>query len=235
MQSADSVATAPADEAESAAQAANEQSIELMARAEAYTIATADEYQASGELLRDIKTRQKAVAGTRTAITKPMDAAKKHVMDLFKPISDRLTAAEDTLKDVMLTFTEAEGRRRRAEQAIRDEIAEVERKRLEARAEKARDDGNAEKAAVLEETATQVAAPVEAPTKAEGVHTVTTWHAEVTDMMALVKAVVENNVGVGCLQPDMKILNEVARELKGEMAIPGVRAVSETAVAARGR
>ena len=218
---------------EIAAERANEQSIELMARAEAYTIATAEEYQASGELLRDIKTRQKAVAGTRTDITKPMDVAKKTVMDLFKPISERLIAAEQTIKAAMLIFTRAEEARQREEQAQRDRIAEVERKRLEVRAAKAREDGNAEKAAVLEETATQVAAPVEAPTKAAGAHTVTTWHAEVDDLGALVKFAASG--GGVYLLPDMKSLNELARVLKGNMNIPGVRAVSETAVAARSR
>ena len=220
---------------EIAAERANEQSIELMAKVEGFTIATAEEYQASGDLLRDIKARQKAVTSTRTDITKPMDAAKKHVMDLFKPVSERLIAAEQTIKAAMLIFSSGEEARQRAEQAERDRIAEVERKRFEARAEKAREDGNAEKAAVLEETATQVAAPpVEAPTKAAGVHTVTTWSAEVRDMQALIRWAAEN-AGSRYLEPNMKMLNGEARILKREMAIPGVRAVSETAVAARSR
>ncbi len=231
----ESVATPVTDEAAVAALEANEQSIELMAKVEAFTIATAEEYQASGDLLRDIKTKQKAVADTRTGITKPMDAAKKRVMDLFKPVSERLISAEQTIKAAMLIFTRAEEIRQRAEQAERDRIAEVERKRLEARAEKAREDGNEEKADVLKETASQVAAPVEAPTKAAGVHTVTTWHAEVHDLKALVKWAAENAGGCAYLAVNMPALNEAARSLKGDMNIPGVRAVAETAVAARSR
>ena len=236
MNTTESITAPETDEVESAAQAANEQSIELMARAEAFTIATAAEYQTSGDLLRDIKARQKAVTDTRTGITKPMDAAKKRVMDIFKPVSDRLIAAEQTIKAAMLTFAQVEERRQRAEQAERERIAEVERKRLESRAAAARESGNEEKADVLEETATQVAPPPpEAPTKAAGVHTVTTWRAEVTDKMALIKAAAADANLAPYLTVEMPKLNALARSLKGEMNIPGVRAVAETGVAARAR
>ncbi len=233
MNTTDTVAP---DEAAIAAQAASEQSIELMARAEAFTITTAEEYQTSGELLRDIKARQKAVTDTRTGITKPMDDAKKRIMGLFKPVSDRLVAAEMTIKAAMLTYAQAEERRQRAEQVERERVAEVERKRLEARADKAREGGQEEKADVLQETATQVTPPAAPPpTKAAGIHTVARWHAEVTNKRELIKAAAADPAFAVYLSVDMTKVNAAARSLKEEMAIPGVRAVSETGVAARAR
>ena len=224
------------DEAERAAQEANEASIALMARADSFAIATPDEYQASGELLRTIKAKQKEVSSTRTGITKPMDDAKKRVMGLFKPVAERLDSAESTIKAAMLTFSRAEEERQRAEQVERDRLAEIERKRLEARSNTARDKGDEPKAAVLEEAATQVAAPPPPPpTKAAGVHTVTTWSAELTDKMELIKAAATNPSLAPYLSVDMTKLNSLARNLKAEMDIPGIRAVSTTNVSARAR
>jgi len=226
--------TTETNEIDTAAQQANDASVELMAKAEAFSIATPEQFQASGDLLREIKTRQKAVAATRTGITKPMDAAKKRVMDIFKPVAVRLVAAEQTIKGAMLTFTQAEDARRREEQAARDEVARKERERLERRAADARTGGHDEKADVLEQNAARSIAPqAEEPTKAEGVHTVTTWHAEVVDLEALIKSVAAGETGVIFLQADMTMLNESARTLKGAFTVPGVRAVAEESVSAR--
>lgn len=217
-----------------AAREADEASITLMAEVEAFEITNPDQYTASGELLREIKTRQKAVASTRTGITKPMDAAKKTVMDLFNPVSMRLIAAEQTIKAAMLIFSRAEEQRQREEQARLDEAARKERERLASRAATARTGGHDEKAEVLEQTAEVTQAPkAEAATKAEGVHTTTTWHAEVDNIQELIEWAAANAGGYDYLQPNMKALNEAARALKGHMAIPGVRAVPETNVAAR--
>ncbi|KKK55451.1 hypothetical protein LCGC14_3074400, partial [marine sediment metagenome] len=75
------------------------------------------------------------------------------------------------------------------------------------------------------------AAPAEAP--AGAVHIRTTWHAEVTDLAELARACADGKQPIGLLQPDMAVLNQIARTLKHHLDIPGVKAVAEEGVAAR--
>ena len=64
---------------------------------------------------------------------------------------------------------------------------------------------------------------------------VTTWHAEVTDKGALITAAAANPSLHVLLEVNQKYLNMLARRDKAAMAIPGVRALSQTNVAARSR
>src|SRR3972149_1146124 len=52
------------------------------------------------------------------------------------------------------------------------------------------------------------------------------WSAEVYDLHALVAAIVEGKASIGLIEPNMTALNGMARSLKKNMVIPGVRAVS---------
>lgn len=227
---------APVVEALLAARTAGEKSIALMSRATEFVITTSGEFEASGELLREIVTQKKAADTARTDITKPMDEAKRRVMELFKEPSERLRSAETTIKDAMLVFTQAEQRRQAEELAEWERLAKIERDRLEKRAETAQEKGDEAKAEVLEEAATQVSAPPPpAPTKAEGVHTAVTWSAELVDKMELIKAAAADPNLAAYLDVNMKMLNSIARAMKEEMAIPGVKAVSETSVKVRVR
>ena len=51
------------------------------------------------------------------------------------------------------------------------------------------------------------------------------WSAEVDDLMALVVAVASRTQPITLLLPNTVALNQMARALKGAMALPGVRAV----------
>lgn len=227
------LAEAPKD-AEQKALAASQKSMSLMASAEAFAITTREEFVDSGELLRDIKAQQQAVTKTRTDITRPMDAAKKKVMDLFKPVSERLIAAEQTIKAAMLTFTRAEEARARAEEAEAERVAEEERKRMLKRAEAQREAGHDIKAGTLERSAQEIVAPAPPPpTKAPGIYETVTWSAEVTDKMALIQAVAANPDLEAYLDANMTALHATARAVKNAMAIPGVKAVKSTGVSAR--
>ncbi len=127
------------------------------------------------------------------------------------------------------------------------EIAEKERRRLEAAAKKAEeerqlqdaitaeDEGDTERAeAILAEPTTAPVIHVEPEVaRVEGVSERVTWRAEVEDLLALVKYVARNPQWVGFLNPDMPNLNRVARSTREAMNIPGVRAVSETTRAVR--
>ncbi len=221
--------------AENAVNKEDDQITALVMSAEALTITTAEELSASSNLLSTIKGRQKNLTELRLSITKPMDAAKKRVMEVFQPAVDRLASAERTLKGAVLTFTQEQERQRREAQAKLDEAARLESERLREEADRQRDAGHEDLAAVSEERAEVVQAPTaEAPPPPTGaVHVRTTWHAEVVDLAALAKACAEGQQPIALILPDMAKLNAMARTLKDGLSIPGVRAVSEQGIAAR--
>ena len=74
---------------------------------------------------------------------------------------------------------------------------------------------------------------VAAPTKAEGVSYRTTYSAEVTDLMTLVKSVAEGKAPLCYLAANDTALNGWARSTKGTDAIPGVRVVTTDSQARR--
>lgn len=185
--------------------------------AQAFTIDSPEVYAAAGEELREIAGRMKRLEEARLSITRPMDAAKKAVMDLFAKPLETLQQADKTLRASMLTWKRAEDERIARERAAAEAAARAERERIEreerearARAEEAR--RAAEQAATAEEedrareleaeaaaqaqaaaeavALAEVAPPVvfEAAPKAEGVATRKVWKAEVVDFAALVKA-----------------------------------------------
>ncbi len=206
----------------------------LVLSAEELRIATDDELQASSALLTSIKGRQKALSEIRLSITKPMDAAKKRVMEVFQPAVERLGQAEATLKKAVLTYTQERARKLRDEQAQLEVAAEREREHLRKEAELQRKAGHEVRAEASEQLAENLAAPAtEAPVSTAGVHVRTTWRAEVVDMAALAKACADGSASLELIEPNMLALNVRAREQKERLAIPGVRAVSEQGVSAR--
>ena len=122
--------------------------------------------------------------------------------------------------------------RRKAEKKAR-EIAEKERKAEEERqllaAVQAEDEGDAEAAEEIINEPIQVPTVVVKPEVAEtaGVGRRTSWHAEVTDLKALIKYVSENDEWLSLVQVNMSALNGLARSQKGKLRIPGVKAVEE--------
>jgi len=212
----------------------DEMSIELVSTAEALTIKTTEELGASTDLLQTVKSRQKALTDMRLSITRPMDAAKKRVMELFQPAVDRLATAEQTIKTAVLAYTQEQVRLQREAQDRLDAEAERERVRLATLAEKQRVAGKDDRAEATEERVADVVAPTAAVAEAPigAVHLRTTWHAEVTDLKALAAFASRTNRLV-LVQPNMPELNALARSLKNDLDILGVRVVSEEGVSAR--
>jgi hypothetical protein len=66
-----------------------------------------------------------------------------------------------------------------------------------------------------------------------GLSTRLTWHAEIVDWTALIRAVAEGHVPEVVLLPNLVVLNAQARALKTALDYPGVRVVSDSIVAAR--
>jgi hypothetical protein len=221
--------------AEMAVKQDDEISVAILSTADSLEIKNAEEMAASGVMLQTIKGRQKALADARLSITRPMDAAKKRVMELFQPAVDRLAKAETTIKGAVLTYTREQERLRREAQAELDAAAERTRTQLIEQAETHDETGRHSRAETLRERADTVQAPTVAPAEVPrgAVHVRVTWKAEVTDLQALARAYAEGQRSVELILPNMPVLNELARTLKGDLTIPGVEAVAEEGVTAR--
>lgn len=207
--------------------------------AEAFTIDSPEVYAYAADELKGIKSRIKALDDERKKITKPLDDAKKAVMDLFRKPIELLTQTENTYKRAMLAYDNEQRRIAAEQQAEIAKKAAAERARIEAeakKAEQAEQAGQPEAAAALHTAAAIVTAPTVAPpvTKTAGISTRSVWKAEVTDKRALLEFVLANyDTFEHVVQPDMKAISELARAMKANLNVPGLKAVEEQTMSAR--
>lgn len=205
---------------ELAAQADN-----LLAVGSNYRVATTVEYEVAGTELQRVKGAQKALDELKKKITRPIDAAKKAVLELFRSPEDKLSRAESGIKRAMIGFQDEQERFRRAEQLRVDDVARRERERLEAQARKAQESGKVAKAEILEQRAATVVAPIinRTPPKMAGVQTREVWKFEVTDPASVPREY---------LIVDESKIRRVVGALKGDTNIAGVRVWPEKSIAA---
>lgn len=121
-----------------------------LALVESFEIVDVPTFEIGAEELKAIKAKAAALEEQRKAITKPMDDAKKAVMDLFRSPSELLAQAEAILKRKMLGYQQEQERiaaeaRRKAEAE-----AAAERARIAADARKAEEAAQAERAAAAQ-------------------------------------------------------------------------------------
>lgn len=213
--------------------AITQQAADMLASAETFKIHTAADYETAAATLQAVKGRQKELKALRETITKPMLTALEAARALFRKPESTLESAEQLLKAAMSDYDEAQERLRREQQRKLDEAADKERRRLEHRAERAAAKGDHDKAAELREQAALTVAPIaqhERPSVA-GITRRESWHAEVTDLRALVRGVAEGEVPLAAIDPNLRFLNGQARALRSELRYPGVRAVPEKTIA----
>jgi len=184
---------------------------------------------------------------------KELAQVERNVVALFKDSKTTAFAAHkaacaaesrllDPIKQARMIIT----RTLNAYEADQARLAEIERRRLEAEAKKKLEEqalAAAEKApttmdglAIIDEALAEAPPVVYVePTvaKVNGVSSRTTWSAQVTDLLALVKYVAENPSWIGLLVPDTARLNQLARSMQKELNIPGVKAVTTVVKAVR--
>jgi len=190
----------------------------------------------AGEL-KTLKGRAKALEEQRVAITKPLDEAKKAVMNLFRPALDYLAQAEGVYKRAIVDYQARVEEERRREQAAAEERARKERERLEALAAKQAAAGKEERAAETlaraEAASLAVAATsVEAP-KAAGISARKKYGAEVVDKAELLRFVLATPMFMNLIVVDQSALNKIAAAQGEAFALPGCKLHVETIVAAR--
>lgn len=203
--------------------------------AQNFKITTAQQYEEAGGQLKGIMALKKKIADTFDPHIKRAFEAHRSLVAEKKTHETPLQTAEALLKRAMLGYQLAEEQKRREAEARAQEEARKEREKLEARAAKAAAAGKEEKAAALATAASAVVAPIVMPTtpKVSGISTRTTYRAEVSNLMELVKAVAAGTVPLMALQANQTFLNNQARAMKETLAYPGVRPVQETGLASR--
>lgn len=206
-----------------------------LALVESFEVVDDATFELGGEELQAIKRKAAALEEQRKAITKPMDDAKKAVMDLFRGPTDLLAKAEGVLKGKLLGY-QAEQQRKAAEQRrILEQAAAAERAKLAAEAQRLEAEGRAGEAVVQRAIAEMVVAQpttVAAAPKVAGLATRTTIEFEVVDLLQLVKHVAAHPELIGLLQADSVRVRSYVKGLGLDTNLPGVRVFEKASLAA---
>ena len=212
---------------------AQEQAVATLETSQNVTVTDATSLDTANEILRGIKKVRKEVKGVYRPILDRMNAQKNETMAEYKKYDEPLKEAEGVIKTAVGGYLDAQERIRQAA----EHKAEAERKKLEderlAEAKLLEDIGDTDAAAALVETPVEVTAPVPAAPKSHGISSSKRWSANVTDLMALVKAVAAGEAPLRYLKADQVRLNGIAADEKERFSVPGVEAVSKTVVSSR--
>jgi hypothetical protein len=134
--------------------------VRFLAAADACTIESSEDSLDAQSIRSRINTQIRDLNEQRLTITRPMDDAKKLVMQLFdKPVSV-LARALGIFDSKIIAWEKEQDRLRREAQRKLDERAAAERTRLQAIADNANAKGQTAKAETFEARAQQVVAPV---------------------------------------------------------------------------
>lgn len=190
-------------------------------------ITTHDEYAQAGGLLVQIKTMRKRIKDVFGPIVDAAFAAHKVAKGKQNEAEAPLDLAENHLKRLISDYNEEQERIRQQQQREAEAAArKAEEDRVLAEAKAAEDAGEHEEAqAIIEQ-------PVQAPVvivqstvpKVEGVSMRDNWTYQITD---------ETKIPREYLIVDTKKIGAIVKAMKGQTAIPGVRAYAEKVVSGR--
>lgn len=183
------------------------------------TISSQTDYERAAEILKEVKSYLKQLEEDRKKITKPLDEAKKSVMELFRKPTEMLETVEREIKASMVNYMEEQERIARQKQIELQKLAEIEaereRKRLEKKLEKTKTEAKAEE--IREEIRNIIPiAPIVTPSvqTPKNISYREKWSAVVVDFKALPD---EYKI------PNQQLLDKVAQSTKGTLNIPGVK------------
>lgn len=212
-------------------------------RARAAIVTDASTYEIAAQMLLGIKDLRKKIADTFDPHCKRAFEAHRALTKEKADAEAPLTQAERIIKDSLRAYDAEQERLRREAQRLADEEArrreEDERvaraAALEREGREFGDDMLVEEAhALINEPAPVVtAAPIAKATPAvKGISYRTTYSAQVTDLVALIRFVAANPSHAALLTPNMTALNAQARSLKQALRLPGVHVIETRDVAA---
>jgi nucleotide-binding universal stress UspA family protein len=192
-------------------------------------------YDAADALSAGAKAILKAMDESYDPVIKAAHEAHKAAVKAKKDQYEPVETAMKTINAKMSAWY-------RAEQARKAEI----QRQLDEAARKKAEDAQIEAAEMLESMGMNEAADealeakpviqkveVKGPEKGDGVFYRDAYSAEVEDFVALVKAVAEGRADISCLLPNDTVLNQLARALKDNFKVPGVRVVKNSVMGRR--
>lgn len=214
------------------------QGVTLRQDVAAIEVVDAPSFERAAEALKLVKGYLARVAEVFDPIDRAQIEARKVTIAQRKALEAHALDAEKILKQRMAAWQEAqEQARREAEAAAAREaqrLAEEQQLQAAIEAEQLGDTAAAEQ--ILAAPPVPVIMPPvvvsEAPQVA-GVSFRDHYRAEVTDLLALVRAIAAGKAPITLVQPNTAALGQMARALKGAMQIPGVRVTRERITAAR--
>ncbi len=200
-------------------------------QANAVKIVDADSYVKASGLWQDIRALRAKVKESFDPIIQKAHAAHRAALDSKAKVDAPLEVAEKTVKKAMNAWDEEQERIRQEEQRrLQEEARKREEEARLAAAIEAEQAGAKEEAEQILEEPVYVAPVVvqkQTPKVQGGPVFRTVWKHQVTDLMALVKAVAAGHAPLTAIQANDVFLGQQARSLKDALRIPGVKAYSE--------
>lgn len=136
--------------------------------ANSFQVVDPDTADMAANELRTIVAKKRSLEEERTKITKPINEALRAVNALFKKPTELLEQAERILKSKLITYQDAEDKKRREAQAKAEAAARAEAERLQREAAKLEAKGKVEQAAAKREIAQAMPMPVVAAAEKTG-------------------------------------------------------------------
>lgn len=191
-------------------------------------IQTDQQYVDVSEFLIKIKERRRWWEKLINPAIEAAHAAHKRMIAVKKEVDQPLERAEnEILKPALLRYSaKKEAERKAAEENLNRVIAEEAERNRQAQEERP------ELTSQPVPIATVVLPKAEEP---KGISYVITYAAEVTDLNALLQAVINGTVPIEAIQPNMSFINNRAKTLKTLMSWPGVVVKEERNIRATGR
>lgn len=221
---------------------------DVLAAADSFEVKTDEDLARGSGIIKLIKDLRSQIKNTFDGPIKMASDTHKSFLEAKRGHDAPLAKREGMVKQKVADFIDeanrkAEAARKAEEDRIRKEQEEEQKRKEEealAAAEEAEVAGDQDKA---EEILTKVEeAPPPLPPvpvrraipKVEGMRATKTWSAKLVSLKELAKAVGEGRAPLDCVQPNMVMLNSIARGAKKEdLGVPGVIGLPKTGVASR--
>lgn len=196
-----------------------------------------------GDLVKMMQHRRRKIEDKRESLVKPLNAVVREINALFKPPRDQIDKIVAMAKKKMTRFAQAQV-------AIANEAKRQEREKAEAERREAQELADAlrkkagqdavQVAQVVQEEAEKKVEVAAKPAKVaatrgqESTVIVTkTWKAEVVDLLELARAIADGRAPITMIEPNMRALQDFARELKDEGTVNGVRIYLDVSTSVR--
>jgi len=206
-------------------------------RARGISITDQQTYDMATTLLVEIATIEKRIKDHHKPIKDAAFAAHKTAVAAEKKLLDPLDSARGIIKTEIVAWERKQEaiRQEMERKALEDQRRAEEEARLAVAVEAEKNGAPPDTVQEILDQPVALPTPVVAPTfqRAQGVSTQERWHAEVTDIKALCKAVGDGRASSELVTANMVALNSMARAMKQTFSIPGCRAIPETTIAVR--